>query len=250
MPNTRYPRHPRSLAALLLLILPLAAAAQTAAPPPPTKPVDSLHAWVGLKDPASLDNWVRWHIAEEQRLVAEMLAVKGPRTVENTLLPYDRAQMHLTLAGNQTGIMFSTNANKSIRDKAQELVQLISAETTKVSLNQDIYHALVAVNVSAANPATKHYMDRTLLEYRLGGVDKDQATRDKVKQLEDRITEIVLKFSRNLSDDVRKIPVTDKSELDGLPADYITRHTPAADGTITLTTDSPDATPVLSLIHI
>jgi thimet oligopeptidase len=243
MPNTRSPRHPHSLAALLLLIFPLAAVAQPAAP---TKPVDPLHAWVGLKDPAALDNWVRWHIAEEQRLVAEMLAVKGPRTVDNTLLPYDRAQMHLTLAGNQTGIMFSTNANKSIRDKAQELVQVISAESTKVSLNQDIYHALVAVNVSAANPATKHYMDRNLLEYRLGGVDKDQATRDKVKQLEDRITEIVLKFSRNLSDDVRKIPVTDKSELDGLPADYIARHTPAADGTITLTTDSPDATPVLT----
>jgi thimet oligopeptidase len=67
-----------------------------------------------------------------------------------------------------------------------------------------------------------------------------------VKQLQDRITEISLKFARNVQDDVRKIPVTDKSELDGLPADYIARHTPAADGTITLTTDSPDMTPVMS----
>jgi thimet oligopeptidase len=248
------PKHPRTLAATLLLLSlasPFALAAQpatppAAAPPPPTQPIDPLRAWVGLKDPAALDNWVRWQIAEEQRLIAQMLAVKGPRTVENTLLPYDRAQMHLTLAGNQGGIMFSTNPDKSIRDKAQELVQVISAESTKVSLNQDIYHALVALNVSAANAATKHYMDRTLLEYRLGGVDKDQATRDKVKQVQDRITEITLKFSRNLSDDVRKIPVTGKSELDGLPADYVARHPPAADGAITLTTDSPDATPVLT----
>ena len=219
-----------------------AAQAQSA----PVKPVDPLHAWVGLKAPADLDNWIRWQISEEQRLIAQMLAVKGPRTVENTLLPFDRAEMHLTLAGDQGGIMFEVHPDKAVRDKAQALLQVVSAEDASVSLNQDIYKALVAVDVSQTDPATKHYMDRTLLEYRLGGVDKDQATRDKVKQLQDRITEISLKFSRNISDDVRKIPVKDKSELDGLPADYIARHIPAADGTITLTTDSPDMTPVMS----
>ena len=175
-----------------------------------------------------------------------MLAVKGTRTVENTLLPFDRASEHLTLDGNQTGIMFEVHPDKAIRDKAQALVQVISAEGASLALNQDVYHALVAVDVSKADAATKHYMERTLLEYRLGGVDKDQATRDKVKQLQDRMTEVSLKFSRNVQDDVRKIPVKNVGELDGLPADYIARHKPAADGTITLTTNSPDMSPVMS----
>ena len=39
--------------------------------------------------------------------------------------------------------------------------------------------------------------------------------------------------------------VKDPKELDGLPEDYIKAHKPAADGTITLTSDSPDVTPVL-----
>jgi thimet oligopeptidase len=34
--------------------------------------------------------------------------------------------------------------------------------------------------------------------------------------------------------------------MDGLPADYIARHKPAADGTYTLTTDPPDSAPVYS----
>ena len=212
----------------------------------PTKPADPLHAWVGLTNGASLENWDNWHIAEERRLIAGMLAVKGPRTVDNTLLPFDRAEEHLTLAGDQTSIMFSVNPEKDIRDKAQALLQVVSAEGTSLALNQDIYHALAAVDVTQADAATKHYMDRTLLEYRLGGVDKDQATRDKVKQLQDRITEISLKFARNVQDDVRKIPVTDKAELDGLPADYIESHKPGTDGTIILTTDSPDMTPVMT----
>jgi len=212
----------------------------------PAKPVDATHAWVGLKDASSLDNWVRWHIAEEHRLVVGIVAVKGPRTVENTLSPFDLAEMHLTLAGGQSSVMFGVHPQKAVRDKAQELVQLVAAEQASLGLNQDIYRALSAVDISRADAATKHYVERTLLEYRLGGVDKDQATRDKVKKLQDRMTEISLKFSRNIQDDVRKVPVTGKNELEGLPADYISRHKPAADGTVTLTTDSPDYSPVMS----
>ena len=61
---------------VLMVCASVFAGAQTA----PVKPVDPLHAWVGLKSPADLDNWVRWQISEEQRLIAQMLAVKGPRT--------------------------------------------------------------------------------------------------------------------------------------------------------------------------
>jgi thimet oligopeptidase len=226
--------------------IPSASSATASAGVAPAKPVDPLHAWVGMKDPASLDGWVRWHIAEEQRLIAEMLAVKRPRTVENTLLLYDRALMHLNLAGGQSGVMFSVSPEKGVRDKAQALVQLVSAESTTVALNQEIYHALAAVDVSHADAATKHYMQRTLLAYRLSGVDKDQVTRDRLKKLQDRLTEVSLEFSRNVQDDVRKVQVKDKSELDGLPADYIARHPAAADGTITITTDSPDYTPVMT----
>jgi thimet oligopeptidase len=230
----------KTIAALCLVSI--VACAQAA----PTKPIDPMHAWVGLKDGAGLDNWVQWHIGEERRLVADMLAVKDARTVENTLLPFDRAEENLTLAGSQAGIMFEVHPDKAIRDKAQALVQVVSAEGASLALNQEIYHALIAIDVSRSDAATKHYMERTLLEYRLGGVDKDQATRDKVKHLQDRMTEISLKFSRNVQDDVRKVPVRHVAELDGLPADYIALHKPAADGTITLTTDSPDYTPVMS----
>ena len=210
------------------------------------KPADPLHAWVGLKDAAGLEAWVQWHIGEEKRLIAELEGLKGKRTVENTLAKYDEAVTHLQVAGNQAYIMFSVNPNKAIRDKGQALVQVISAEQTALALNQAVYTALKATDMSTADAATKHFVDRLLLEYRLGGVDKDQATRDKVKKLQDEMTEVSLAFSRNVQDDVRKVTVKSAAELDGLPADYVARHTPGADGTITLTTDSPDYTPVMN----
>ena len=215
------------------------------------RPVDPLHAWVGLKDAAGLDAWVQWHIGEEKRLIAELTAATGKRSVENTLAKYDEAVAHLQVAGNQAYILFSVYPEKGIRDKGQALVQVISAEQTGLGLNQAVYAALKGVDVTGADAATKHYVERLLLQYRLGGVDKDEATRAKVRRLQDEMTTISLTFSRNVKDDVRKVQVKNASELEGLPADYIARHVhsngaPNADGTITLTTDSPDYTPVMS----
>ncbi len=87
-------------------------------------------------------------------------------------------------------------------------------------------------------------MERTLLEYRLAGVDKNAATRAKVKKLQDHITEAVLNFGRNVQENPNHVVVKDKAELAGLPADFISAHQPAADGLITLTTDETDYTPV------
>ena len=200
-------------------------------------PADPLHAWVGLKDAAGLESWVQWHLGEEKRLIAELEAVKEKRTVENTLAKYDEAVTHLQVAGDQAYILFSVSPNKAIRDKGQALVQVISAEQTALALNQAVYMALKATDVTAADAATKHYVDRLQLEYRLGGVDKDEATRAKVKKLQDEMTEVSLAFSRNVQDDVRKVTVKTASELEGLPADYVARHKPGPDGLITLTTD-------------
>ncbi len=44
-------------------------------------------------------------------------------------------------------------------------------------LNPDVYHALQAVDATKADAATKYYLEHTLLEYRLSGIDKDAATR-------------------------------------------------------------------------
>ncbi len=213
---------------------------------PAPKPVDPLHAWVGLKDASDLDAWTQWHIAEENRFVAALLAVKGTRTPGNTLELYDQAQFHLTVAGNEVGALFEVHPQSAIRDKAQKLVQLISAQAVALGLNHDVYNALTAIDLTHADAATKHYVERILLEYRLGGVDKDAATRDTVRKLFDQNTELSLKFSRNIQDDVRKIAITDKRELDGLPDDYVASHKPAANGTVTVTTDSPDMNPVMS----
>ena len=185
---------------------------------------DDLHAWNGLHTAQVAREWTENHLAASRAKIQELLAVETERTVENTLTPFDRAQWHLRMAGSQSGVMFMVHPAAEVRDAAQELAQSISAEAVALSLNRDVYTALVAVDVSGEDAATWYYMERTLLGYKLAGVDRDDATREKVRELADRMTELSMTFSRTVQDDVRKIVVDDPNQLQGLPEDYLLRH--------------------------
>src|SRR5262249_3762770 len=82
-------------------------------------------------------------------------------------------------------------------------------------------------------------------DFRLAGVDKNEATRKRIQALRDELTEISQTWDRNIREDLRTVK-TDPSELEGLPRDYIARHKPDADGKITLTIDYPDSLPIFS----
>jgi len=214
---------------------------------------DELHIWQGLKGAEEAKAWVESHLEASRAEIARLLAASGARTVENTLTPYDRACWHLRMAGSQGGVMFMVHPLATVRDAAQELQQVISAEGTALSLNREVYEALRGLDVTGEDAATQYYVERALLGYRLSGVDKDEATRERIRALADKMTELSMSFSRTVQDDVRKIEVDDAEELRGLPEDYLTRHgvTEAgeklvAEKPVVLTTDPPEMTPVMS----
>jgi thimet oligopeptidase len=165
--------------------------------------------------------------------------------VENTLRPFDDAQNQLAIAANNASLLYSLADAATLRDKGQALAAKISSAATDLSLDQKVYSALAAIPLPANDPATRHYLERTLLEYRLSGVDKDDAARARIRVLQDRITALSLTFGRNVSDGTLKITAT-QAELDGLPADFIALHKPDANGVYTLTTEQPEVGPVLT----
>jgi thimet oligopeptidase len=211
----------------------------------------SLHAWeAGAAASAeALTAWVSARLNAHEAALAELLAVEGERTPQNSLLLYDKAIEHLNLAGAQAGILNSVAADKAVRDQAQMEAQRVAMAGSALSLNREVYDALTAIKLDGASAATKHFVERTLLGYRLSGVDKDQATRDHLHSLHDKATGLSLDFSRNIQEGGKTIEAT-PSELAGLPADYIARHPAEKDANgverVTLTTDPPDMMPVMT----
>ena len=209
-------------------------------------PKDQPPIWSTKPDVAAFEKMENDRLAAAQRAVDQIVAVKGARTVENILAPYDEAIRQLNAAAYFSTMMQQVHPDAAFRDHATATTIKVSSAQTALSLNQAVYRALAAVDVSKADPATRYYVQRQLLEFKLAGVDKDDATRDKLKKLNDKLTEDQSMFDRNISDDQKTVEVADASELDGLPQDYIDKHKPGPDGKLHITTNYPDFFPAMT----
>jgi thimet oligopeptidase len=208
---------------------------------PPSQPP----IWAAKPNIAAFEKTEDAKLAAAQQLIDRVAASKAPHTIANTLRPYDDAVQTLNGANYFASLMQQVHPDTAFRDHATAMVTKVSAAATALSLNRKVYDALAAIDLARADAPTRYYVQRQLLEFRLAGVDKDDATRAKLKDLNDQLTRDQSAFDRNISDSKNTVRVTNVNELDGLPQDYIDRHKPDKDGVITLTTDYPDYRPAI-----
>lgn len=240
-----------SLALALLLAL-LAVPTGARAPQAPSGPATPVRAistkpfWSGMTDAASFERAMDARIARARDTLARLLAVTGDRTIDNTLRPYDDVLLELDAVSSQAGLIQAVHPDATFRVAAEQISQEASAFSTELSLNRAVYDAIAALDVGPADPETTYYALRTLRDFRLAGVDKDEPTRRRIQQLRDELVRIGQSFDRNIRTDLRKVTARSAAELDGMPADYIARHTPGTDGTIALSIDYPDSLPLFS----
>jgi thimet oligopeptidase len=201
--------------------------------------------WAERPDVAGFEKIESSRLDAGKRAIDQLLAVKGTRTIENTLTLYDEAVRQNNSAGYFAQLMEQVHPDAAFRDQATAMLTKVTAAQTAIALNHDVYSALASLDLSKAGSATRYYVQRQLLEFRLAGVDKDDATRARLKKLNDQATEEQSMFDRNISDGQKEIEA-DHGELDGLPQDYIDRHKPDANGKVHITTDYPDVFPVMT----
>lgn len=225
---------------VLLLCFSAGAAAQAFKVQPPL--------WSSKPDVAAFDTMENERLAAAQHSIDVITSAKDPRTIENTLAPYDDALQQINAANYFAELMQQVHPDATFRDHASDMTRKASALSTALALNRDVYQAMASLDTSKADAATRYYVQRQLLEFRVAGVDKDDATRAQLKKLNDQLVDEQSTFDRNISDGQKTVEVTNVSELDGLPQDYLDRHKPNADGKIIITSDYPDMLPALKFV--
>jgi thimet oligopeptidase len=233
----------RLVAALLLLSGAAGIHAQSVAP---AVGATSAPFWSGMSDAASFERAMDARLAHARDTLAQLTAAKSPRTFDNTLRPYDDVALELDAVSSQAGLIQAVHPDEAARQTAERISQKASALATQLSLDRGVYDAINGLDVGRADPETKYYVQRTLRDFRLAGVDKDEATRKRIRELRDELVLVGQDFDRNIRTDVRTVTATNAGELNGLPADYIARHKPDASGAIALSIDYPDSLPVFS----
>ncbi|MEX1249950.1 MAG: M3 family metallopeptidase [Hyphomonas sp.] len=149
-----------------------------------------------------------------------------------------------SVGNGEAGLVSEANPDPAIRKSGEECIQKFSDVFSNISLSRPIYDRLVSIDLSTLSESEAAVLKRNLRDYRRSGVDKSEATRDKVRTLNTELSGISLEFNRNLREIQGSIKLGSVAELEGLPQDYIDAHPPGEDGRITITTDTPDMGPI------
>src|SRR5713226_4571176 len=186
----------------------------------------------------------RSDLEETKKRIAALKASPSSRDAMTTLQAFDSALVVASDAENRAGLAEQTHPSKPFRDAAQVCEQEGSRVLTDISLDKEMYNVVASLDGGRLDPAGTYYLKTTLRDYHRAGVDRDDATREKIRNLRDQLVKIGQQFDENIAADVRKFQVN-ASDLDGLPEDFKRSHAPDTSGKVTLSTDNTDYFPFM-----
>jgi len=183
--------------------------------------------------------------ARERR--ESLTALPADASAATVLAEFDHIRRELDECGERAGTFSSVHPDKPVRDMAETLEQELVAFDTELSLDRGIYDRLAALDpATLESPEEVRLLEYSLRDFRRSGVDKDEATRKRVRELQRELIEIGQTFDRNIVEATVKLRFEDgHAALAGLPADFLATHPEADDGSVTITTDPPDYLPCM-----
>ena len=187
-------------------------------------------------------------IAAIESDIEKLEALDGPYTVDSVLEPLNAIETRIADGAGAANLMENVHPEAAIREHARECTSAYADLATRLSLSRGIYDAVSAVDERRAPADTRRYHALTLQVFRLAGVDRNDATREQIRDLNDRITRLGQEFDKNILEDVRYIEVAPE-ELAGLPEDFIADRAVNEEGKVRLSTRYVDTIPVYTYVH-
>ncbi|MCP4414359.1 MAG: Zn-dependent oligopeptidase [Gammaproteobacteria bacterium] len=140
----------------------------------------------------------------------------------------------------------AVHPDEDLRKAAADCTVKYSDLFSGFSMSKKFYQRVAAIDTTALSKVEKFMVENALEDFKQAGVDKDEATRNKIRALNKEISEIGNLFSKNINEDTRYVE-TDAEGLYGLPEDYIDAKKKDIDasGKIKISTNYPDMGPVL-----
>lgn len=193
------------------------------------------------------DAWRDWL---DDRIGAELRTARGlidrlkdgsPRSTIEVLDIWNDTDLALSNAESVASLFSEVHPDETIRTLAEQREQEISRLSTERGQDRVLYQ-VVAGTDEPDDASTRRMRERVLRDFHRSGVDRDDATRDRLRAIWERLTVLEQDFNRTIRDDVRSVRLRPE-RLDGLPQDYRDAHPPGDDGLVTITTDYPDAIP-------
>lgn len=201
-----------------------------------------------LPETAVAESWVKERTSTtltHVRELAEKLRKAPPSQAIEVLKAWDELSRELGSLGGLAGLLANVHPDEAVRTACEDTeveVDRLRTELTQDRALYNVFAELPAEQTDALDPLAKRLLEKTLQDFTRAGVDRDDATRARLTEINERLTELNLEFARVTRDDVR-ITLATPEQLDGMPADWLEAHPVNDEGLVEITTDYPDALP-------
>ncbi len=204
-------------------------------PAPLTLPAaDGFAAWLDERCAAGL---------QAARDAADRLKAGEATSPDQALRIWDEGMIGMSNAAAVGSLFSEVHPDEAVRTRGEAAVQDVQKLGTELQLDRDLYDVFAALDAAALDAQGARLLDKTLTDFRRAGVDRDDATRARITEINEQMTVIGQEFSKNIRDGKGTIRVAPE-RLAGLPQDWLDEHPAESDGLVTVTTDYPDAIPV------
>jgi thimet oligopeptidase len=145
-------------------------------------------------------------------------------TFENTIRAYDNLDDQLSSVAMGINILANASPDSAVRNQALRSLEVLDKYGNQLSLDEKLYAAVKAFSQSKKGKklsgAHQLYVKELVEEYERNGFALTPAKRQELQQINDKISELSLKFRKNIAAYKDNLLVSE-AEIKGLPEDYV-----------------------------
>ncbi|MFL6023519.1 MAG: M3 family metallopeptidase, partial [Marmoricola sp.] len=158
---------------------------------------------------------------------------------------WNDASISLSNASAVTSLLSSVHPDADVIELAEAIEVELRRFTSDLLLDREVFDQLSSIAEDGLDQGARRVLRDALRSFRRAGVDQEEGTRERLRELNERETELSQAFSRNIRDGRRTARVAPDS-LAGLPEDFVAEHQPGDDGLVAITTEYPDVIPFMT----
>ena len=174
--------------------------------------------------PAKIEKGIEKAIEKAEGALDEVVTEEDQRSFENTLRPLDRIADILARSGLDYHFMGYVHPDKEVRSTAKDAEERVTKWASDIFFRDDLNAAVkeYAGTEQAASLRGEHrrLLDFVLRDLRRAGHELEPATRERVKQLTQRLIELEVRFQQNIDEWEDWILAT-AGDLEGMPQAWI-----------------------------
>lgn len=163
-------------------------------------------------------------IEEQKKEIDAITGNTSPATFENTILPLDKSGDLLTKVNTVFYGLNSANTSPELQKIAREASPLLTTHRDNINLNDKLFQRIKAVYLSLDKSTLNDLQKRTVKKYYedfvRNGADLNAADKEKLREINQKLSKLGLKFGENLLDETNKnfrLVIDNEADLDGLP---------------------------------